>query len=164
MLTRFFHSFQRKAQGTIVIGPSLPIQVTPMHPAQIVVGPSRTVIVRPAKILIVEPPRRGVWLEKGWAFDRVGDHETYQGSFQVTKQSTGQPLSYAGRIEILRQEIATYIFNPPAAIRLHPKGPCFSLIGQSWFRIHWHRPPINVDDAILYVEHILDEVVNRRLQ
>jgi hypothetical protein len=34
------------------------------------------------------------------------------------------------------------------------------LLQAPWFQLNWHRGANNVDDAILYLEKVLDEAVN----
>lgn len=160
---------------TIVINLSQPIvvkpaaetiTVRPMQRQAIVVKPSSVIViqpktvdvitVQPSQTLTVTPPERGAWDERGWTQTSDGGHVTYQGYFSVgTRQ-------FRGRIEARNRgrDITVYIYNPPREIKHHPHGACFQLVGDDWFILHWARPARNVDDAILYLERVLDESLN----
>jgi hypothetical protein len=56
--------------------------------------------------------------------------------------------------------VTAYIADPPPEIRRHPHGACFQLYRDPWFQLHWSRPARNPDDAILYMERVLDESIN----
>lgn len=130
----------------------------------LVVGPSNRgpIVIGPSSFLRIAPPPRAAWEEKGWIRLPNSANPTYTGEYQVTDHRTGLRQQYPGRIELVRREPVAYICRPPVEIRAHPKGPCFNLIEHDWFRLHWHRPAKNVDDAILYIERILYEAINRR--
>ena len=163
MLNQFRRTIRQiLPRHAIVVGPRPVTVVGPAARAALVIGPSQTLTAPPRAALQVAPPRRAVWDEKGWSLDRSGRAAVYRGDFQVTERRSGQRRRFHGRIDAAHNEWVPYICEPPAGIRSHPKGPCFNLIDNGWYRIHWHRPPRNVDDAILYVERVLDEVINRR--
>jgi hypothetical protein len=119
-----------------------------------VIGPARQ------PNLVIRPERRGVWKEQGWRQTRQGSQEIYDGFFQVMNRHTRQTLRYNGRIIAERGDFRTYIADPPTGIKNHPKGPCFFAETPPWFHLHWHHAPENVDEAILYMEKILAEVIN----
>jgi len=143
-----------------IIGPQEVIVVTPSITSRLVIGPTPVEIIRPATHLLISPNPRGVWEEKGWEIERLFGRQIYRGYFQVRDRNTRKNHRYQGRIENTKLNFTPFIANPPTGIRTHPKGPCFSRISDEWFQVHWHRPPRNVDDAILYIEKVLDEVVN----
>jgi len=148
----------------LIIGPPEPILVGPSRQEGLVVGPSAepTVIIGLSKPLIVEPPPRGAWDDRGWTMHSENSHKVYEGFYQVTNRRTGQPRRFRGRVVANHREVVPYIADPPAEIRRHPKGPCFKPVNAPWFRVDWHRPAQNADDAILYVEKVLDEALNGR--
>jgi hypothetical protein len=155
----------------IIIGPQKVITVRPSretiptlgpiqaHPA-VVVTPSRTIRIEPAVGQIVQPPPRGVWDENGWSHQASGRDHIYQGTYRVYDPRRHQFSQYHGRIVERGNEIIPYIADPPYQIKHHPKGPCFVLESTPWFRVHWHHPARNVDDAILYIQKVLEEALN----
>lgn len=156
MLRRILH-------GLIPEQNSRPVVIGGAHEI-LVVGPSRwdSIVIGPAEYLRVSPPPRAAWEEKGWTRLGRAANLTYTGAYRVTDHLSGLRRQFAGRVEMVRREPVAFICRPPVEIREHPKGPCFNLVERDWFRLHWHRPAKNVDDAILYVERILDEIINRR--
>jgi hypothetical protein len=140
------------AAGWLVIGPS----------AATIISPSSAAVERiePSEVEQVVPPPRPAWDDRGWSLRRENGQQVYEGFFQVKQRQRGQPLRYAGRIIQERGQAAAYIADPPPEIKKHPKGPCFMLVQAPWFRVNWYHAAGNVDDAILYVEKVLDEAVN----
>jgi len=156
-----------------VISPSEPIRIKPtseiiaIRPIQrqtIVIKPASVVVVQPKAVEIitvqpsitvtVTPPERGAWDERGWIKHSNGRHEIYEGYYAVGTQR------FRGRIEVRGhrgRNVTAYIDNPPPEIKYHPHGACFQLVRDDWFILHWARPARNVDDAILYMERVLDE-------
>lgn len=115
-------------------------------------------VIGPSDPIIVEPPQRPAWDERGWKRRMLNGTTAYDGKYRVGK-SDGRQLSFPGHIRVTDRVPVAYIADPPPDIKRHAKGPCFQLAQPPWFRVHWHRPPRNVDDALLYVERILDEAV-----
>jgi hypothetical protein len=115
-------------------------------------------VVSPARSSTVTPPLRGAWDERGWTKRGTGRHEIYEGHYLVGTRK------YRGRIEVRNghRDISPFIYDPPLEIKKHPHGSCFQLVSDDWFHLHWSRPARNVDDAILYMERILDESINSR--
>ena len=169
-----------------VIGPSArAVRVVAGNPI-VVIGPQDPMVVRPAPIRIdliravptevrptvvavaplvavtIEAPPRAAWDDRGWRLGQHGGEQVYTGWYHVTNRNTGQPLRFEGRITERGRTVVPYIADPPVDIRRHPKAPCFTVTHAPWFRIHWYRPAANVDDALLYVERILDEAINGR--
>ncbi|MGI8467006.1 MAG: hypothetical protein ACR2N3_00970 [Pyrinomonadaceae bacterium] len=130
---------------TIVVKP-LPAVV--IQPKSVVV-----IAVQPARAVTVAPPVRGAWDERGWSRNLNGERETYEGYFAVGTHK------FRGCIETRNRgrDITAYIYNPPREVKYHPHRACFQLVGDNWFHLHWSRPARNVDDAILYMERVLDE-------
>lgn len=158
----------------IRIVPSEPIRITPIPSNPIVVKPSDSVVIAPEKresikvapavIMTIKPPKRGAWDERGWTRRNEGGTETFEGFFQVNHKRRGQLLRFRGRIQVSGwngKNISAYILNPPPEVKSHRHGPCFQLLRDGWFNLHWSRPARNVDDAILYMERVLDESLNR---
>lgn len=157
----------------IRIAPSETIQISPSFSNPIVVKPNNLVVIAPEKresikispsvAVTIKPPDRGAWDERGWTKRNDLGKEVFEGFFQVNHKKRGQLLRLRGRIEVSGwsgKNISVYILNPPPEIKKHRHGPCFQLLRDGWFSLHWSRPAKNVDDAILYMERILDESLN----
>ena len=159
-----------------VISPSQPIVVTPPSREVITVRPIQreAVVIKPASVVLIEPkavevmtiqpsravtvqpPERGAWDERGWTRIVNGNREIYEGYYMVGRRR------FRGRIETRTRgrNVRAYIYNPPPEIKRHPHGACFQFVNDDWFYLHWARPARNVDDAILYMERVLDESIN----
>lgn len=171
-----FQSYMENGKPITVISPSQPIVITPtrevitVRPIQrkaVVIKPAPVVVIepkavevltiQPSRTVTVEPPERGAWDERGWTHSVNGNRETYEGYYTVGARR------FQGRIEVRGrrgQNIAAYIHNPPPEIKRHRHSACFQLARNDWFYLHWARPARNVDDAILYMERVLDESIN----
>ncbi|REJ76319.1 MAG: hypothetical protein DWQ47_11970 [Acidobacteria bacterium] len=149
-----------KAGDAVVIPPSSgePVRIKPTEAIVVSAAPATSTRIAVAKPVTVKPPRRGAWDERGWTKQADGRNEVYEGFFVAGGNR------FQGRIETARRsrQISVYIRNPPPEIKRHRKGPCFQLLKNGWFRLHWTRPARNVDDAILYMERILDESLRNR--
>ena len=124
----------------------------------ILINPGPTQLISPGASIIIRPQPRGVWDDQGWYREANFEGQCYTGYYQVTSKN-GQKYSFPGKIITTRIEVQAYISNPPAQIKRHEKGPCFQLADPPWFFVHWHIQPTKVDDAILYIENILYEVL-----
>lgn len=155
----------------IVVAPAPRISIEPSLATKVLVGPTPIIaiepsnapalIIRPALPAIsVEPARRGAWDERGWRRRRENGHEVYEGTYQVVKRRSGDQREFQGRVTVNGRHVTAYIADPPAEIKLHPHGACFQLYRAPWFQLHWSRPAGNPDDAILYMERVLDESIN----
>ncbi|MEP6708366.1 MAG: hypothetical protein ABJC05_12645 [Pyrinomonadaceae bacterium] len=122
--------------------------------------PVKSITIPPAGAERIEPPRRGAWDERGWTRRTNNGQEIYEGSYQLVERRTGRPRFFDGRITIHHRQVTAYIADPPAEIKRHPHGPCFQLHHAPWFQLHWRHPAQNPDDAILYMERVLDESLN----
>ena len=144
-----------------------------IEPMPIVVGPGKTVLVAPASTttigLIIEPlpaisiqaAQRPAWDDKGWTPIPHHSRRAFEGFYRVRLAHTGEHRRFAGRLMETRRGIAAYIADPPPEVRRHPKGPCFALVEDPWFRVHWQQAPRDADEAILYIERVLDEALNQ---
>jgi hypothetical protein len=152
------------AGRAFVIGPSEPIVVAPSATDTLVIGPScePPVLVAPPQALTVDPPQRAAWDDRGWLKKSENGQEVYEGNYQIADQRSGQTRRFRGVIVVNRGEVLPYIADPPAELQRHPKHPCFQLFRAPWFKIHWERAAGNVDDAILYIQRVLDEAINER--
>jgi hypothetical protein len=151
-------------QAIVIKPPTVIIKIRPSQ--MIVVKPAPAAIiqpkmaavfrVQPAKAVTVSPPERGAWDERGWTRATRGGRDIYEGYYLVGTRR------FRGRIESHndRQKIAAYIYNPPREVKRHRHGACFQLVKDGWFYLHWSRPARSVDDAILYMERVLDESLN----
>lgn len=159
-------------KSPVVISPRQPIvirrateviTVRPIQRQPIVVKPAPAITIQPqavnvvtvksAQEITVMPPQRGAWDERGWTRTSNGGREIFEGYYMVGARR------FRGRIETRNRgrKVEVYIYNPPREIKRHPHGACFQLIKDGWFYLHWSRPAQNVDDAILYMERVLDE-------
>ncbi|NNE99524.1 MAG: hypothetical protein HKN25_10945 [Pyrinomonadaceae bacterium] len=149
-----------KAADAVIIRPSTtePVRIKPADATVVTAAPVHSTRVAAAKPVGVKPPRRGAWDERGWTKHSNGRNEVHEGFFVAGGSR------FQGRIETARRsrKIAVYVRNPPPEIKRHRKGPCFQLVKDGWFHLHWSRPARNVDDAILYMERILDESLRKR--
>lgn len=153
------------SQSIITVRPATVIQIRPSVQERSVVirpqlptvlpSPVATSLIGPAVATRVEPPKRGAWAERGWTVRDEGRSVIYEGDYQIG------PRRFPGRIQVegRTRRITAFIHNPPREIKRHRKGSCFQQygIGTGWFVLHWRRPASNVDDAILYMERVLDE-------
>jgi hypothetical protein len=148
----------------LVIGPTEPILVRPSSAEALVIGAAREapVVVAPPRALTVEPPQRAAWDDRGWVKRTENGQEIYEGHYQIADHRSGHIRRFRGVIVVNRGEILPYIADPPAELRRHPKHPCFQLFRPPWFKMHWERAAGNVDDAILYIQRVLDEAINGR--
>lgn len=153
-----------RSPTALVVGPSEPIVVRPALGESLVIGPSSEplILIHPERFVTVEPLPRGAWDDRGWVKRSENGQEIYEGFYQVADRRSGQSRRFRGVVVVRGGEIVPYIADPPAELRRHPKHPCFQLCGPPWFKIHWHHAAGNVDDAILYLERVLDEAINRR--
>lgn len=159
---------QEIPRRVFVVGPTGGTWLVVPHGEAEVIGPDDSVIgpgeevIGPSTALTVEPPKRSVWDERGWHREVRGNQQVYTGPYRITDLARNEPLAYHGVIYVKRREIVPCIAEPPAAIKRHPKGVCFTKMEKPWYRLHWRRAAKNVDEAILYMERVLDEAVNRR--
>jgi hypothetical protein len=140
------------SDAPLVVGPSS---------TRTVVEPSAHLVIGPSPRVLVEKVRRPIWEEMGWAVVSKGGRPVYEGVYEVLQRSTGQTRRFDGYVIRDGSVFTAYIADPPPEIREHPKGPCFLLTEAPWFRVHWYRPARDVDTAILYVQRVLDEAINR---
>ena len=152
-----------------VIGPALrvivrpgPIRVEPVREREIAPIKPPVITAAPARAIPVEAAPRAAWDDRGWHLEHAGGEHIYTGFYQVKNRRTGERRQFEGRITQRGQTAVPYIADPPIEIKRHPKAPCFSVTQAPWFQIHWRRPAANADDALLYVERVLDEAINGR--
>jgi hypothetical protein len=147
----------RPSQSIGIIGPAIPVIVGPAEnqPDE----RSAATVIAPAALLTVEPEPRAAWDERGWVESAGNGTGTYEGFYQ-TRRRAGDIARFAGRIVVKNGIVTPYIADPPISIKRHPKGPCFQLTQPPWFRVHWRKPATTVDDALLYVEKVLSEVLH----
>jgi hypothetical protein len=154
------------AAPTLTVYPStdLAVVVGPQSPPPILVSPRRPeIVVAPAPVATIKPPPRGTWEERGWTRHGIRGREAYDGQYEITERTSGQRRRFPGRIEMHQGIARPFVANLPDGIQRHPKWPCFHQAGKSgWFEVNWAHPARHGDEAILYVERVLDEVVNTR--
>jgi hypothetical protein len=127
-----------------------------VHRISPLVVPVVTRTIEPTIPTVVESPGRSAWDEKGW----TRQQNTYEGNYQVFEHKSRRIRRFNGRIVLSGEVAQTFIADPPPEIKRHPKGPCFQLHDGGMFKVEWRRPARNVDEAILYVERVLDESLN----
>lgn len=120
------------------------------------------IVIKPSKDSFELKVEQAV-LDKGWTIKEQNDRILrYAGKY------TCGDRSFDGRIMLIRRknrepEIKALIFDPPAKLKKHPKGGCFSKVGKldsKWFSPHWDSPPYSAISAIEYMEQLFTEVVN----
>jgi hypothetical protein len=153
-----------RASTRLVIGPAETILVRPSTKEPLIIGPSRkeAMVIGPAEVIAIEPPRRAAWDDRGWAKRTENGQETYTGMYQITDRRSGQRRRFRGTIVVHSGEVLPYIADPPPELRRHPKHSCFQLTEPPWFKVHWHHAARNPDEALLYLEKVLDEAINGR--
>ncbi len=122
-------------------------------------GP-RPQVIGPQPQVTVAPPPRFAWDQKGWSRALDGDTWRYQGTYRVYDFRRREWRTFNGCLLEGRGVITAFCADPPTEIKSHPKGPCFMLAKAPWFRVNWHRAPTSVDEALIYVERLLDECLN----
>jgi hypothetical protein len=132
-----------------------------------IIGP-RPQVVKPALQVIgpkptatVEAPPRFAWDEKRWHRTITDDIVEVMGRYRVHDRQRRQWREFDGYVTQRGREIAAYIADPPAEMKQHRHGPCLQMIKAPWFRLHWRREPKDLDAAVLYLEQMLDESINR---
>jgi hypothetical protein len=163
------------ASEPLVIGPTPtpPLVVAPAATEPLVIAPApgrRPLVVaaRTPDPAVVAPPPRAAWDERGWTMRQQDGARVYEGEYRIRDRRAGREQRFAGRMREARNGVTVYIADPPPEIRSHPKSSCFHLLappatGQpTWFVLHWHRPAKDPDSALLYLEKVLDEAINRR--
>lgn len=128
----------------------------------VTVGPRAPIVIGPRPPILVEAPPRFAWDEKGWIAHQREGYVEYRGLYRTCARRTNQDLEFLGSITHGPHGIAAYIADPPTAMRSHPHGICLQLSRGPWFSMHWTRPPSTVDDALLFMERMLDESFNDR--
>lgn len=148
------HPVVVKPQSEVItVRPSRTVVVKPAESVVIHPGSREVISVQPTRAISVAPPERGAWDERGWTRNQSGKGEIYEGYYRVRDRK------YRGRIETGsgKRKVSAYIYNPPREVKRHRHGACFQLVKDDWFHLHWSRPARTVDDAILYMERVLDE-------
>lgn len=161
---RSYSAITVEPSGPLVIGPAEPVLVRSVLPGPMMVGPTHleALVIAPERPLTIQPPQRGAWDDRGWVVRVENGQRIYEGMYQVAVRSSGQCRRFRGTVVANNKKIVAYLADPPNELRRHPKHPCFQLTKPPWFRLHWHRPARNVDEAILYIERVLDEAINGR--
>lgn len=156
----------------LLAGPSAALIVGPAEVPAVMIGPAGSspvigpssapaLTVVPASPLSIEPPQRGAWDDRGWTQSSDNGWLVYDGRYHIPDRRRNEQRWFRGRVVVTNSRAEAYIADPPVEIKKHPKGPCFQLVEAPWFRVNWHHPAPTVDDAILYVEKVLDEAINR---
>ena len=128
---------------------------------RVVIKPQPAVIVGPgSSVTRVIPPARQAWDEKRWhRFERGGQTELI-GAYRLFDRHRNTWRIFDGRIVQQGRIVATYIADPPVEVKRHRHAPCLQLVKAPWFRLHWNREPKTLDQALLYMERLLDEAIN----
>lgn len=113
---------------------------------------------RPQTVFINEPSARPgstvvqrtltpLHRERGWKLQNgvlVGWYRTPFGSF-------------AGRIEHPYGQQTFYVRLPPIPLLRGEHSACFTETSKNLYRIHWNKPPADLDAGIRWVEHTISE-------
>ncbi len=126
-----------------------------------VVGPGKPQVIGPAAPTLVDVPYRQAWDEKRWTRNVTTGAIEFSGMYRVFDKRALVWREFHGRLVQQDNRIAAYIADPPPEIQKHPKAPCLQLVRAPWFRLHWAQDPKTLDQALLYMERILDESINR---
>lgn len=125
------------------------------------VGPTYKVI-GPRPGAVVKAPPRFAWDEKRWTQRDVGDSIEFVGTYRVYDRAARKWRQFHGVIRQQAGNFYTYIADPPPEVKEHRHGACLQLANAPWFRLHWNQPPASADAALIYMERMLDESLNRR--
>lgn len=125
----------------------------------IVVRPA-PMVIGPASAVTIEAPARQAWDEKRWRRIVEGDDVRVVGAYRVFDRRQGIWREFDGEVRQQGRRITTYIANPPIELKTHRHGSCLMLVEPPWFLLHWERRPSTIDDALLYMERLLDEAIN----
>lgn len=145
----------------LVIGPSAPIQIQSQAP-QLVAPLVAVVTVGPAPAITVGAPPLEAWEEKGWKKCTEDKTIVYDGYYQVTDRRTGRKRNFHGKVKMEGRVAQAYIADPPMEFFAnHVKASCLREWREKpWWVLHWARAALNVNQAIFYMERILDEAIN----
>jgi len=154
-----------------VIGPAQMafITITPGTPRPVIVSPEENhpvITIAPQVARVIEPEPRGAWDEFGWTVRRQGGVPIYEGEYRV-RDRLGHERRFTGRIEERQNESVAFIADPPDEIRNHRHHSCLQLYHlpdqgeRTWYLLHWRIPARDPDTALLYMEMMLDESINR---
>ena len=116
--------------------------------------------ITPVAPITLAPPKRPVWDELGWTMKQEGAQTVYTGQYHTLNTTTRQPQTFDGRVVVNGDHIQAWVSNPPPGLNQHAKSSCFARNRDDWFTVNWATPPTNADDAILYVQRVMDESVN----
>jgi hypothetical protein len=151
-------------EPTTFLLPDPPLSDPPTKDAAaevLIIGPAAPILIGPSENLTIGPAQRAVWDERGWTVQADLDRTTYQGQYQIFDHQQRIPRRFSGWVKETTWDVVAYIADPPPELRHHPKSVCFTPDQLPWFRVNWYIPATNVDEAILYVEKVLDEAINR---
>ena len=129
----------------------------------LVIGRDTVLVIGPQNCVTVTPPPRPIWDDRGWTVRPHARGNVYTGEYRVRTATMAQPRRFAGCIvqPPWPGTIIAYVADPPPELRRHQKGACFQLTQPPWFLVHWQQPATTVDDALLYVERVLAEALER---
>jgi hypothetical protein len=106
------------------------------------------------KIVVQPSPNLPDWraYPKGKTTIHTGFFPLYEANGTLITGIAGRIVEWPG----LGSEV--FIFNPPVKIRKLSKGPCLQLIhpNGSWFKVHWNQPPHNFEEAIAYMDGLIN--------
>ncbi len=119
-------------------------------------------VIGPKPAATVVPPPRFAWDEKRWQRRASNAGMELVGQYRVFDRKRQRWRTFDGQIVQQGTTIATYIAHPPVELSHHRHAACLQLVEAPWFRLHWDRIPRTLDDALLYMERMLDESINGR--
>jgi hypothetical protein len=126
-----------------------------------VIGP-RPQVIGPKPGTVVAAPPRFAWDEKRWRRVDANGQTEVVGRFRVHDRRRNRWHEFDGRLVQTNREVAAYIADPPVEMKHHRHGACLQLVKAPWFRLHWGTQPKTLDDALIYMERMLDESFNER--
>lgn len=99
-----------------------------------------------------------------WLCRRFSDRVEYRGEFAVYDPAGDLLYSLDGLIIEWRGcPTDVYVHHPPVEMRSLPAGPCWQLVGDGWFKLHWQRPARSFEQSRAYVEDMLAQIPRRVL-
>ncbi len=103
------------------------------------------------------------WQNRNWHLDKKGQDENYSGCFVVRDKKMDGRRIFRGSIVMRRGLFAfSFIADLPEELRGHGNEACFRPTPHKpWFNIHWEIRPASPESAIIAVERLFSEVINR---
>ena len=119
-------------------------------------GMQRRMVIEPialAPLLHVTRRPSTYWEDRGW----IRDRDRYDGYFGINGRMCPGVISWGSR-----GLKSCLVSNPPQELWTHPHAGCFAHVGNGTYAVHFKQNPKSVDAAIMTVERIIKESIERR--